>query len=131
MDPAMDFMNAIGTNTHTVVSVDAITATKISVVPLYAASFGSMPSLILSDMFSRTMIEFVTSRPTALDSAISDMMLMVNPAKYMNVNAPTTEIGIVTAAMNIELNLPRKSSSTIAVSTIAISIFVITLSRDS
>ena len=32
--PAMDFMKAIGTNTHTLVSVDAMMATMISLVPL-------------------------------------------------------------------------------------------------
>ena len=71
--------------------------------------WASKPSLILSEIFSRTMIEFVTSRPTALDSAISDMILMVNPAKYMKVNAPTTEIGgIVTGDEHFRTELAEE-----------------------
>ena len=127
----MDFMKAIGTNTQTLVSVDAMMATMISLVPLNAASFGSRPWSSFMEMFSRTTIALVTRSPTALESAISVIMLMVKSAKYMNVNAPMTEIGIVTAAMNIVLKRPRKRSRMMAVRAMAISMFEITLSSDS
>ena len=73
-------------------------------------------------------MEFVTNRPTELESAISDIMLMPNPAKYIRVNAPITEIGIVMAAIIIVENLPRNRSSKIEVRPIAMMMFWITLS---
>ena len=76
-------------------------------------------------------MEFVTNRPTELERAMRDIMLMPKPAKYMSVNAPITEIGIVRAAIIIVENLPRNRSKRPAVSAIAIMMFWITLSIDS
>ena len=129
--PAMDFMKAIGTNTHTLVSVDAMMATMISEVPLRAASFGSSPSLSFSLMFSSTTMEFVTSKPTDDERAIKDIMLMPKPAKYMSVKAPITEIGIVRAAISMVENLPRKRSNKPAVRQMAMMMFWITFWMDS
>ena len=76
-------------------------------------------------------MEFVTKRPTAEDSAMSDIMLMPKSAKYMNVNAPMTEIGIVRAAISVVESLPKKRSKSTEVSTMASAMFWITLSTDS
>ena len=76
-------------------------------------------------------MEFVTSKPTDEERAINDIMLMPKPAKYMSVNAPITEIGIVRAAISIVENLPRNRSKRPAVSPIARRMFWITLLIDS
>ena len=76
-------------------------------------------------------MELVTNKPTAEDSAMRDIMLMPKSAKYMNVNAPMTEIGIVRAAISVVESLPRKRSRSTDVSTMARRMFWITLSTDS
>ena len=53
-------------------------------------------------MFSRTTMASSISRPTHSDSAISVIMLMVKPNRYMNRKVPISAIGSVRPVMTVE-----------------------------
>ena len=53
-------------------------------------------------MFSRTTMASSISRPTHSDSAISVIMLMVKPNRYMNRKVPISAIGSVRPVITVE-----------------------------
>jgi len=53
-------------------------------------------------MFSRTTMASSISRPTDSVSAISVIMLMVNPSRFMKKKVPITAIGRVSPVMTVE-----------------------------
>ena len=67
-------------------------------------------------MFSRTTIASSISRPTHSDSAISVIMLIVKPNRYMNRKVPISAIGSVRPVMTVERQefRNRKTISTVS-----------------
>ena len=91
-----------GKNTATIDSVVASTARPISLVPSIDAWYGVLPISTCRTMFSRTTIASSMSKPTHSDSAISVMLLMVKPNRFMNKNVPMIDIGSVSPVITVE-----------------------------
>ena len=70
-------------------------------------------------MFSSTTMESSTTSPMARTMASSVSVFTLKPKRYMNVNAPTSETGIVTSGITVARRLRRKRKITTATSTIA------------
>ncbi len=110
--PATPSTNTIGTKTQIVVRVLATTAWPTSPAPLRAASTTPIPSSRRRWMASSTTIELSTRRPMPRVSPPSDMMLSERPETYIRRKEATTEIGIDTAMMAVDLKLRRKKART-------------------
>jgi hypothetical protein len=100
--PMMPPMKPMGRNTATMEKVVASTARPISCVPSSEAWYGPLPICTWRTMFSRTTMASSISRPTHSDSAISVIMLMVKPNRFMNRKVPMMEIGSVSPVMTVE-----------------------------
>ena len=123
-------MNSTGTNTATVVNVDAVMAVATSPLPSTAARFGSRPSSRWRKMFSSTTIELSTNMPTPSASPPKLTVLSVKPLKYISAKVAMTEIGIATPMISVEVRLRRKNSSTNTASTAPASAALSTLRID-
>ena len=80
----------------------ASTARPISCVPSMDDWKGLLPICTSRTMFSRTTIASSISRPTHSGSAISVIMLMVKPNRFMNKKVPMMEIGSVSPVITVE-----------------------------
>ncbi|MDT4836824.1 hypothetical protein FQZ97_705380 [compost metagenome] len=100
--PMMPPMKPMGRNTATMDSVVASTARPISCVPSMAASNGRLPICTWRTMFSRTTMASSISKPTDSVSAISVIMLMVNPKRFMKKKVPISAMGSVRPVMTVE-----------------------------
>ena len=67
-------------------------------------------------MFSRTTMASSISKPTHSDSAISVIMLMVKPNRFMNKNVPMMEIGSVSPVITVERHELRNKNTISTVS---------------
>ena len=106
-------MNATGTKMTTKESVVAMTARPISCVASAAASFGVTPfSSTNRKMFSSTTMASSMTMPVASDSASIVMLFSVKPAIFMNVNVPTIDVGMASAAMNVTRMLRMNRNTT-------------------
>ena len=113
--PMMPPMKPMGKNTATMDSVVANTAKPISCVPSMAALYGVLPMCRWRTMFSRTTMASSINRPTDKVSAMSVIMLMVKPNRYMKKKVPTSAMGRVRPVMTVERQLlrNRKTMSTV------------------
>ena len=84
----------IGRNTAASVMEIEITAKKISLEPLIAASMGDMPSSTFLKIFSVTTIPSSTTKPVANTIAKRVNTLMENPKMYMMKNVAMSETGM-------------------------------------
>ncbi len=110
--PVRPVAKASGANTAVSVSVIAITAKPISLMPLIAAGTRGMPCSTLRKMFSSTTIASSTTRPIASTIASSVSVLTVKPNAYINANAPTSDRGIVTSGIKVARTSRRKMKIT-------------------
>jgi hypothetical protein len=94
--PAMPCTNTIGTNTDTVVSVEAVMAAATSPVPRMVAVRKSSPFVRRRAIDSRTTIELSSNIPTPSASPPSDMMFIDTSPRNIGANVTTTDTGIVT-----------------------------------
>ena len=77
--PIIPPINATGTKTASVVAAPAITANATSPVPSAEALYGLLPMSLCLVMFSMTTVVASTTIPTAKESPIMDMLLIVIP----------------------------------------------------
>jgi hypothetical protein len=110
--PASSSTNRTGTNTSTVVSVDARTAAQTSRVPCSAAAKRSSPRLRACSIDSRTTIVLSTVMPTAKATPASEITLMVRPNASKPRNAAMVQIGKPMAAISVARAERRNSSMT-------------------
>ena len=106
--PASPERNIKGTNTTTVVMLEAVIAIPISEAPVMAAFSGLNPLSRYLTIFSSTTIPLSTTMPDAMASDISDTRLMVYLPIYRKINAMIKEKGMVRAMMMEALNLLKK-----------------------
>ena len=92
--PTNPSKNITGKNTAAKVIEIEITAKKISLDPLIAASIGDMPSSTFLKMFSVTTIPSSTTRPVARTIASKVNTLIENPKSHMIKNVAINETGI-------------------------------------
>ncbi|MBK7703729.1 MAG: hypothetical protein IPI34_13020 [bacterium] len=104
----------MGTNTATVVRVEATTAPLTSAAPRAAAAAGASPgsSSRLRWMASSTTIELSTSMPTPSASPPSDITLSDTPRPYIRMKVATIEMGIATPMISVLRSSRRKTYST-------------------
>ncbi len=110
--PAMPDTNAMGRNTATVVSVDAVIAPATCRTEATTPSTVSGPSPLRRLMFSMTTIESSTTRPMAMVSAPSVKMLRVLPLVQSPMRVMSRESGIETAAMTVDRHDQRNARIT-------------------
>ena len=82
MIPAMPDIMVRGRNTHSMVSVEAITEIPTSAVPWTAASVGFSPLSRCDVTFSSTTMASSTTMPMAMDRALMEMIFSVLPVAY-------------------------------------------------
>ncbi len=70
-------------------------------------------------MFSSTTMASSTTRPMASTMASSVSVFTLKPKRYMNMNAPTSDTGIVTSGISVARRLRRKRKITSATSSTA------------
>ena len=110
--PAMPLIMVRGRNTHSMVSVEAMTEIPTSAVPCTAASLGFSPFSIWEVTFSRTTIASSTTIPMAMDRALMEMMLRVFPEKNRYIRDARRAIGILSITIRVPLHLPRNRNTT-------------------
>ena len=110
--PVIPSINAIGKKTAISQSVIAIAAIPISIRPFSAASLGDSPSLRCRVIFSNTTIESSTSIPIHNVIPIRDIMLNVNPAKYITKKVDISDVGIAIITARVERQPRRNKKST-------------------
>ena len=101
--------NASGTNTATVVSVDAVMAGTIWLVPTITASSRGSPSSSSRWMFSVTTIASSITRAAATERAPRVRMLSVMPCTFISTNATRSDSGIETPVTSVARTLRRNS----------------------
>ena len=109
--PMMPPIKPTGKNTATMEKVVANTAKPISAVPSSAAVLESLPIAPWRTMFSRTTIASSIKSPTHNESAISVIMLMVKPNRYMKRKVPMSAIGSVRPVITVERHELRKRNT--------------------
>lgn len=107
--PVMPGMNATGMNTAMMEKVVAATAMPISAVPLSAAVRRSAPICMWRTMFSRTTMASSISTPIASDKPSSVMKFRVKPHSHTPMKAANTEVGRLSAVINVERHELRKA----------------------
>ena len=110
--PAMPITNIIGRNMATVVSVDANIGPPTSPVALLAAFFASLPSWRCLNIFSITTTALSTSMPTPSASPPSDIILRLNPLKYIKLNVTIIDMGMESVTIKELLKFLKKTKST-------------------
>ena len=110
--PTMPSTNAIGRNTATVVTVDAVIAPATSRTANTIVPRRSAPSTRCRLMFSMTTIESSTTRPIEIVSAPSVSMLSVYSAKFRPTKVRSTEVGIEIAVTRVARTDIRKTRIT-------------------
>ena len=111
--PAIPLRKMSGIKTTIVVSDEALIANPTSEAPVIAALNGSAPRARWVKIFSITTIALSTTIPMAMDILASDIILMVRPQTYKNINELINENGMVSAIIKLERNSPRNSRVTI------------------
>ncbi|CCZ98760.1 unknown [Alistipes sp. CAG:157] len=81
MIPDMPDTSVSGRNTATTVSVVTMTDSHTSLVPYMAASLAEEPFSMWVVIFSSTTMASSTTIPMAMESELSEMMLMVPPVR--------------------------------------------------
>ncbi len=110
--PATPRTKIRGTNTHTVVKVDAVMACPTSIVPCNAARHRSMPAARWRSILSSTTMALSTSIPMPRAKPPSDKMLSEISKKYMSRKLPTTDTGMVLPMMSVLRTSWRNKYST-------------------
>ncbi len=111
--PVTPFKNPRGPNTAITHNVVAMTASLTSLVPSIAAFIGVFPYCSMwRKIFSRTTIASSMSSPTVKLKASKVMMLIVNPAAAIKINAPMSELGKARPVMIVDLTDPKKKNTT-------------------
>src|SRR5215469_18387560 len=93
--PMMLPMSSSGMNTAINEMLIESTVNAISRDPLRAASNGAMPFSICRWMFSTTTMASSTTKPTAMVSAINDMLSRLKLSMYMAAQEPMSASGTV------------------------------------
>src|ERR1700730_10547194 len=88
----------------------------ISPAPFSDASNGEAPSSMCRTMFSITTTASSTTKPTAIDNAISDRLSRLYPSSYSTAKVPINDNGTVTAGITVAQKLRRKMKITITTS---------------
>ena len=104
-------VNIIGTNTHTVVIVEAVIAPPTCLAPAMAAFAGGTPSRRSLKVFSITTIELSTSIPTATARPESDIILSDIPEKYIRTIANMILTGIENTVISVDFMCLKNSNS--------------------
>ena len=112
MMPAMPEIMVRGRNTHSMVSVEAMTEIPTSAVPCTAASLGFSPRSRCEVTFSSTTIASSTTMPMAMDRALMDMILSVLPVANKYSNEASRAIGILSTTISVPFRRPRKRNTT-------------------
>ena len=110
-------MNRMGTNTQTVVSVEANSEPATSSVPRHALSNASSPLSRRLVMLSMTTMLLSTSIPMPTASPPSDTILKVTPSRYSAAMAASTDSGIVTEMISDSEKRRRNTKITATAST--------------
>ena len=109
--PTIPPIKIIGIKTMSVVSVDAVIACPISLVPTTAASIGFNPFSICCVIFSRTTIALSTTIPMAIISDIRLKILIVQPSANISIKAVISENGMVRNTMRLSLHSLRNAKT--------------------
>ena len=112
MMPAMPVIIVRGINTHSIVSVEAITEIPTSAVPCTAASLGFSPLSRCDVTFSSTTMASSTTIPMAMDRALMEMMLSVLPVAKRYIREASRAIGMDSTTMRVPFRRPRKRNTT-------------------
>ena len=107
----------MGTNTHTVVSVEAVTAIPTILVPLSEASAVDIPSFRNRSILSRTTIELSTSIPMPSASPPRDIILSDTSKLYIRKNVAITDIGMERPTISVLFRFRRNRYRIIIAST--------------
>ena len=110
--PAIPLIMVSGINTHSMVSVEAITEIPTSAVPCTAASVGFSPRSRCDVTFSNTTMASSTTIPMAMDKALMEMMLSVLPVAYRYIREASRAMGMDSTTMRVPFNRPRKRNTT-------------------
>ena len=108
MMPAMPEIIVSGRNTHSIVSVEAITEIPTSAVPWTAASFGFSPLSKCVVTFSRTTIASSTTMPMAMERADIEIIFSVLPVANRYIRDARRAIGMDRMTMRVPFHRPRK-----------------------
>ena len=112
MMPDMPEIMVRGRNTHSMVSVEAITEIPTSAVPCTAASLGFSPRSRCEVTFSRTTMASSTTMPIAMDRALIDMILSELPVAKRYSSEASRAMGILSTTMSVPFKRPRKRNTT-------------------
>ena len=110
--PAIPEIIVNGTNTQSIVSVEAITEIPTSEVPCTAASLGFSPRSRWVVTFSRTTMASSTTMPMAMDRADMEMIFNELPVAKRYISEASRAIGILRTTMRVPLQRPRKTYTT-------------------
>ena len=110
--PETPCMNATGINTAIIEKVVEATAKPISRVPSDAAVRRSLPISICRTMFSRTTMASSINTPMASDKPSKVIKLRVKPHSQTAIKAAITEVGKLSAVINVERHEFKKTNTT-------------------
>ena len=128
--PTTPPINKIGKNTATSDTLIASTVKPTSLVAFNAALNGCKPFSTWRLAFSNTTIASSTTKPVDMVNAINDKLLMLNPQKYINAQAPNSDTGTATIGTSVERTSRKNTSTTKITNAIAINKLYSTSSID-
>src|SRR5262245_53317081 len=109
----MPAMNAVGTNTDMITSVNATIGPDTSSIAFFDASTGDRPSsFIRRSTFSTTTIASSTTMPIASTRPNIDRLFSEKPNIDMPANVPTSDTGTATIGITVVRQSCRKISVT-------------------
>ncbi len=117
--PTTSAMNNSGISTAISEMVSEMMVKPICSAPRNAAASGRSPASMKREMFSIMTIASSTTKPVAIVSAISDRLLRLNPARYMNARVPTSDSGTDRLGIRVADGLRRNRKMTRTTSTTA------------
>jgi hypothetical protein len=106
--PASPWAKISGTNTITLVKVEAVIAMETSVAPFMAAVFLSSPISRCLKIFSSTTTELSTIMPTPRARPLKVIRFRVYPPKYIATKVVITAKGIEIKSVRVVLIFLRK-----------------------